>query len=368
MAEYSRIAKGHITTQTGGGTAPINLPFQPDTVEWWNYDAMDAPSNDYVVKGYWDVSMGQGNAAIDLFITGPVYSTAVLGTNGGGVSTFAAGLMLQYGPLVALGASGAFTKDTNTPQITTTQDHGLVTGDWVIFQNLYESSSTGMQQISGIPFQVTVIDSTDFTINFDNSGSNYTAITAGGVNNPSFKQILYPSLYVPGTSFIVGISQNIVTTSAPHNFQIGQEIAFRIPSKWGSSELNSLPDVLTPGRPIYYYVTDVTVNTVTLANLPSYTAFNSNQVFASFPGEQFPQIVAVGDVNTGGYPYTGGNLYPSPLVYNNSMSLSSTINGPAIQGAYINNTRQGFIIGLGGAPVGSQLIYWEAKLHDYSLN
>jgi len=107
---------------------------------------------------------------------------------------------------------------------------------------------------------------------------------------------------------------------------------------------------------------------VASANLPAYTAFNPNQPFASYPGEQFPQVVAVGDVNTGGELYNGGNLYPSPRVYNNSLGLSDTINGPAILGAYVNNTSQGFIIGANAAPTASQVLYWEAKFHDYSVN
>ena len=59
------------------------------------------------------------------------------------------------------------------------------------------------------------------------------------------------------------------------------------------------------------------------------------------PGLSPPQMLSVGDVNTGGWPISNGSpLYPSPLV-----NGVSTINGPAIQGAFTNNTRQGFVIG-----------------------
>ncbi len=311
--------------------------------------------------------MGQGFSLNTLFNGTPVLTTSLSTT--GGISTFAAGQLLQYGAAQFLGGSGGISQSATTPTVTTTANHGLVTGQWVTFQNLYETSSTGMQQIAGIPFQVTVTGATTFTFNWNNSGGNYAAITAGGFNTlASFKQILYPSLYVPGTSFIAGITGNVVTTTAAHNFQIGQEVAFRIPTVWGPSQLNSLPDPLIPGSPVYYYVTAVTVNTITLAHLPVYTAFNSNQAFASFPGEFFPQVVAVGDLNSGGWQYTGGNLYPSPQVYSNSLSLSSTINGPAIQGAYVNNTSQGFFFGVNAAPTAAQQIFWEALLVDYAVN
>jgi hypothetical protein len=77
-------------------------------------------------------------------------------------------------------------------------------------------------------------------------------------------------------------------------------------------------------------------------------------------------MVAVGDVNTGGFPiYSGSPLYPPPTYLNLTGSFS-TINGPAIQGAFVNNTSQGFVIGTTVAPTGSQVIYWEAYLEDYS--
>ena len=74
--------------------------------------------------------------------------------------------------------------------------------------------------------------------------------------------------------------------------------AFRIPSQWGTVELNSLPNTLTPGSPVYGYVIAVTdYNTVVVnINSSAYTAFTSNQTVASVPGLSYAQIVAVGDV------------------------------------------------------------------------
>jgi len=42
----------------------------------------------------------------------------------------------------------------------------------------------------------------------------------------------------------------------------------------------------------------------------------------------------------------GSPLYPSPSFPTSSGGVS-TINGPAIRGAFVNNTAQGFIIGAG---------------------
>ena len=198
---------------------------------------------------------------------------------------------------------------------------------------------------------------------------------------------MYPVLYAPGWSVPWAITQSAggvvtVTTTAACNFVVGQEIGFRIPSAYGAQQLNELPNNIIPGSPQYFYVTSVDTATnncsFTFNYSGSLTAFNVNQTFASFPGLKYPIVYAVGDVNSGGNPYAGNNLYPSPTVFGeNQLLSSSTINGPAILGSYINNTSQGFIIGAGagralttGSLVGAStnVIYWAAYLDDLSVN
>lgn len=387
MAEYSRLAKGHVTTVTGGGTPVINLPFQPDTVEWWNYTASTSGgAAGYVTNGYWDISMGQGAAIYDVVTVTTLALTAATTTTGG-VTSFAAGQLLQYGPLVLLGGSGGIAKtDSSTLSVTTTAAHGLIVGDWVVFQNLYETSTTGMQQIAGIPFIVKSVGSTTtFTVEWLGNAGNLTAIDGSATGAAGFKKILYPQLYVPGIAFpwSITLSGGVVTvyTTAPSNFVVGQEIAFNIPKIYGGQELNELPDVLIPGSPNYFYVTSVGsvevnstyVDFFTFNYSGSLSTFSvANPPFLSFPGLGFAIVKAVGDINSGGYPYTGGNLYPSPTVVTGNstttLTTSSTINGPAIYGSYINNTRQGFFIGTTAAPTAAQVIYWQATLHDLSVN
>jgi len=89
-----------------------------------------------------------------------------------------------------------------------------------------------------------------------------------------------------------------------------------------------------------------------------------------------PQVVAVGDINSGGAAYSGGALYPSPS-FPTFSGGAPTINGPAINGAFVNNTAQGFTIGLGSgaaattnsasAPLltASSLYVWTALLFDF---
>jgi len=370
MAEYSRSAKGHFTST--GNAQIIALSFIPDFVEIINYSAAGTPAQHGVPFAYWDAQMGQGFAVEDVFNATPVLTTDIVTTNG--ISTFSGGLALQYGPQLQI---SGITK-ANPAQVTTASPHGLTTGQVVILEGLYQSSTTGMPQISNMPFVITVTGTTTFTIPWNTNQTNYTALSASPTG-AYVRQVLYPSLYEPGVNFIGAISTGsttTVTTTAPHNFVVGQEIGFRIPSAWGTTQLNTLPNTTIPGSPLYYYVTSVSSNTQFVCNAVStgFTAFNTNQTVASVPGLTPPQVFAVGDVNSGGLAYSGGALYPSPSFPTSSGGISS-INGPAINGAFVNNTSQGFIIGAGAGTndsssvlVGANgnIIYWRAFLHDIS--
>lgn len=366
MAEYSRLAQGSVVSN--GGATNVILPFHPSFIEIWNSTRAGSAGVNYAS---WVSEMGQGSAYLITTSTGSPNTDTATYITSGGFSTFSAGLALQYGATQTIGASGAISK-ASAAEITTTAAHGLVSGNVVIFQNLYQTATTGMPQIAGIPFVVTVIDSTHFTIPWNTNQSNYTALNGGSGTLAllaSFKQVLYPSLYVPGTAFISSITTGATTTvvtTAPHNFVVGQEVGFRIPPVWGTTQLNELPNVLIPGSPIYGYVTSVTNSTTVVVNINStaYTAFNSNQPQNPVVGQSFPQIVAVGDNNSGSNQFG----YNSPTVYNGSSTTAvSTINGPAIAGSYINATSKGFIIGASVAGTAADVIYYKAGYSDLIL-
>lgn len=382
MAEYSRLSNGQVTS-TGGNTNVI-IPYTPTRIRLFNRTAAVNASG--VTNANWTINQGQGAAQRSLYGTGvqSIGATGSSGTTtagltaGTGFTTLQAALALQYGANFLLGASGGINKNA-TPTVTTTTAHGLVVGNVVVFNNLYQTSTTGMQQIAGIPFEVqTVPSTTTFTINWNTNQSAYTAIATGGLNTlAGFRQVLYPSLYAPGRAFISAITTGTTTTiqtTSPSNVVVGQEVGFHIPSAWGTTQLNELPNTTIPGSPIYGYVISVTNSTTFVVNINSaaYTAYNSNQAFLSFSGQQFPVVVAVGDINTGGLTISSGSqLYPSPTVYNGySGSITvptSTINGPAIQGAFLNATFQGFIIGSGVSGTAGDILFWEADYSDLNL-
>jgi len=373
MAEYSRMAKGKFTST--GAAQVVNLPFKPDYIEIINYSAVATPANHGVPFAKWDANMGQGFAVEEVFNATPVLTTDIVSSNG--FSTFSAGQLLQFGPAKQVVAS---TKGTTTSfQVTS---HGYAVGDVVLFEGLFQSSTTGMPQMNGIPFTViTVTDANNFIVNWNSNNASYTNLSASPAS-AKVKKILYPYLYFPGASVISAItlgSTTTIDTASAHNFVVGQEVAFHIPSQWGTVELNSLPNILTPGAPVYGYVIAVTDFNTVVVNIDSsaYTAFTTNIAVASVPGLSFPQIAAVGDVNTGGVQISSGSaLYPSPQFMPISTTQFSTINGPAVLGSFVNNTSQGFIVGAGAGTndsssvlVGANgnVIYWRAMLHDMSI-
>jgi hypothetical protein len=366
MAEYSRMAKGSFTST--GSAKVIYLPFQPDHVRFVNYTSSTTPATNGIPHAYWDSGMGQGFAAVDIFNATPVLTTSIVASNG--ISTFSAGLMFQFGAQIQI---ASITK-ASPAVVTTASAHGYSTGDIVLLEGLYQTSTTGMPQISGIPFVVTVTGATTFTIPWNTNQSNYTALS-GSPAGAYVMKVLFPFLYAPGWSTISAITlgtTTTVTTTLPHNLVVGQEVAFRIPSVWGTTQLNTLPNSSIPGSPIYYLVTSVASSTQFVCNAvsSSFTAFASNPTVAQTPGLSFPQVIPIGDINSGGVAYSGGALYPSPVV-----SGASTINGPAISGSFVNNTRQGFLIGAGAATgfassslvgANNDVIYWEAILSDFA--
>ena len=390
MTEYSRMAKGRYTVSGGalGSSAPsvkvVQLPFTPDYVELINITQSVSPAQHGIPFAYWDadvtpitVSSVNYDTIVQVFTAASVLTTDSVKV-GGGISAFYAGLSQQFGATQQIiGITKASQARVNVTA------HGYSVGDTVILQGIALATTNNMQLLNGVPFTiVTVSDADHFDINWDTSGSSYTAI-AGTPAGALVKKVLYPFLYVPEDNVISAITLGNTTTIATtmyHNFEVGQEVAFRVPLKWGTYQLNSLPNNVVPGSPIYGYVQSVTDNWTFVVNInsSSYTAFTDNfsMTAASLPGLTYAQVLAVGDVNSGGNLYNGGLLYPSPQ-FPTSTNRVSTINGPAIRGAFVNNTSQGFIIGNSASRVDTASwvggsngdeMEWRAYLHEYKLN
>lgn len=126
---------------------------------------------------------------------------------------------------------------------------------------------------------------------------------------PAYSNVpIKPQFYQPTIFFILAISRGInttVTTTADHNYVIGQEIRLLIPASFGAWQLNGQTG----------FVLSIPSPDQVIVNINSK---NSNAFIGHLAPTQ-AQIIAIGDVNTG---------------VQNSNGRSST--GTFIPGSFIN--------------------------------
>ena len=357
MAEYSKLARGSFSpNQNGPISQTINLPFTPQKIEVWNTTQWGSVTSGNIFYSYWDASMTPGTCVNNRWNnTGTSPSTVYMTSNAvstEGISLINNSSNLMFGPtqqVVSMTAAN--------PPVVTVMNHGYMTGNVVVFEGLYQTTSTGMPQICTIPFVIQVIDANTFSIPWNAAQSNYTALT-GSPANASVKQVLNPIEYFPGLGFISSMTfaNNLLTIvlTTYTTCSVGQLVSFRIPPIWGTVQLNSG----YYGVPIYGTVTMINSNQIFVSTPTALlSAFNSNIPIAAIHGLSYAQLVAVGDVNSGG----GQAIQPVLQI--------PTINGPTIFGAFVNNTASGFILGINtclNTCHSRDNISWEAKLYDYT--
>lgn len=326
MAPYSKFAEGYFTA-TAATAKTVTLPFVPNTFEIWNktqWGSNSATSQIQYAIGYSEDTAGYGYSQQN--VASQVYMKNIAHTTG--AFTFFSAGQPALGPAVAL-TSTYITQAS--PALVTSTSHGLVTGDVV-----YLYATTTMLQVGGIPYTVTKVDANTFTINVVSSGFA-AAATAG-----YFKKVLYPNLYLPGARYITAITTGTTTligVSQNHNMVVGQQVQFSIPSQWGMTQLDGLKG----------YITAVASSTLTVAiNSTSFTAFAYPTSATAGLGVSFPQVIPIGDSNTG---YSGPTV-PQPQT---------------IPGAYVANTSSGVIVGASLLLNTSDVIRWRATYPDMIL-
>lgn len=340
---YSKILRGTFTST--GVNKPLYLPMKPDMIEIWNKTKYGTTTNHTGVAAVGFAEDAAGTAYLTES-NGTTWLGKVLAS--GGFTFFSAGSP-TYGATKALATT--FVTQAN-PAVVTCTAHGYQTGDVVL---LY--GTTGMLQVAGIPYVITRTGANTFTIPVDSSGFG-AAATAGFV-----KQVLYPDLYIPELCYITAISTGTtttITTSINHNFVVGQEVGFTIPSAWGTTQLDYSVYLQTSnGIPQQAYVTAVTANTLTVnINSTGFTAFAYPTSATAALGLTFPQVWAIGDQNTG-YSLNSSGQVPY-------LGVSNGVIG--IPGAFVANTRQGVIVGTGDGTeiihANNDVIAWRATFPD----
>jgi len=347
MAEYSKLAQGSYLST--GTPQTIYLPFIPQIVEVKNITAETAQRSAAYTNIYWQKPMAPGSASVE--VIGSAGALSIANTATGGITpVYNSPGVLYTAPQQVVSMTAA-----SNPIVTVTA-HGFSNGDLVIFEGLYQSPTTGMPQICGIPFTILNVSTNTFQILWNASTSNYTALS-GSPAGAVVRKIINPEQYSPGVNVIdsigLGTQTTFVLTRVP-NYVVGQTVSFRIPRQWGTVQLNPGNNPNIPGFIIYGTVISVDSGQTVVVDIDStnFTPFTANVPVAAVPGLTFPQIVAVGDLNTGG---------GQPLI--NSLP---SINGPSISGAFVNNTAQGFTIGSVICGLTSDQMFWRATYSDYT--
>jgi len=342
MTEYNKIAEGQFTST--GVAEFVELPFLPNSFELWNITAAGTPTQNEIYHAIsWEDAVA-GTATVEYFDAGPDLTTLNLAT--GGLSFIEAGTY-QYGPTIAITS----VTQAAAAVVTTAAPHGLATGDAVLIYG-----TTGMLQIAGEVYTVTVTAPTTFTIPVNSAGFA-AAATAGFM-----KRLLYPDLYVPYRAAITAVTAGAtttITTAVNHGFVVGQEVFLQFPTvsatAWGMFELDTETFNNANVVPQQAYVTAVgAANQVTInVNSTGFTAFAYPTSAQAALGMTFPAIYGIGDQNFGP---TGPPPFTAPIT---------------IPGAFYANTRQGVLIGLGN---GTQLLHqtndvvrWRATYPDLIL-
>lgn len=344
MTEYNKIAEG-VFTSTGVAQF-IELPFLPNSFEMWNLTAMGTPTQNEITNALgWQTAADQF-AAVEYFNATPVLTTTNL--TAGGFSFIEAGTY-QYGPTLTI--SGITQAAAGV--VTTTAPHGLATGDAVLIYG-----TTGMLQIAGEVYTVTVTGATTFTIPVATNGTGFTGAATAGF----CKKLLYPDLYIPYRAAITAVSAGAtttITTAVNHRFVVGQEVFLQFPTvsatAWGMFQLDTETYNNANVVPQQAYVTAVpAANQITInVNSTGFTAFAYPTSAQAALGMTFPAVYAIGDQN---YGPTGPGPFTPPIT---------------VPGAFAANTRQGVLIGLGN---GTQLMHqtndvvrWRATFPDLIL-
>lgn len=330
MAEYSKIINGTFTS-TGVAKA-INLPVSVGMIEIWNLTEWGTNTN-HLVKSAIGFSSQAAGTAYTTISNGTANNDVTI-TSGG--FTFFDASTYQYGPTLTITSIVAA-----TGVVTTSTPHNLVVGDAV---QLY--GTTGELQIAGTATSVTAVGSTTtFTIgNIPTSG--FAADASAGFA----KKILYPDLYIPFNTPITGVgatvtgvpaNNTVINTSVNHSFVVGQEVFFVVPlvtsTVWGATWLDTARYNTSNVVPQQAYVTQTAATNSNLAaNQFAVNINGTGQAAFAYPtsaqaalGITFPQVMAIGDQNSG------------------ATQIPPVAPPITIPGAFYANTRRGVIIGTG---------------------
>ena len=264
----TQMVSGSLTS--AGSQFNLDLGFLPTRFEYFNRTQANSTSNPGVVKkAAWNQNLAAGSAYVTKNTNSAATDESSLITANG--FTIYNG---QQSVLLEAPKTGASVSQAAAAVVTITA-HGYTTGDVVQLSN-----TTGMPQVGGQFYTITVTGANTFTIPVNSSGFSAAA------TNVVARRVSVGPLFVPQRRTITNITQAnqaVVTTSTNHGLTPGQVVRILVPSRFGMNQLNR----------VQAEILAVTANTMTLnVNSSLFTAF-AYPVVAQYP-VNFPQIVPMG--------------------------------------------------------------------------
>lgn len=286
------ILTGGSFTSTGAGVK-IPMPSSADYFKTWNITQLTATNPNTVTNGQWFGSkFGLGASAAGGGIK-TVKTTAMLD------SAFAAGTGFTYvtsAPVIEPQAANAITGITAASPAVVTQTNTYSADDVV-----YLYSTTGMLQIAGMPFQISSVSGSGYTLIGLRAAGFAAPATAGFTRRVSKFNAVEPEyLYI---TEVTQATQAVVRTSVDptQHYVVGMKIHFSIPYSFGMTQLNGLTGKIIAVSAANYTVTvDIDTSAFTAFAFPASTSSPTAQLFATYaPAGASTQFDPVTLVQTG---------------------------------------------------------------------
>lgn len=297
------ILTGNSFTSTGAGVK-INLPSSADYFVTTNVTQLPlAPATGVVIRAEWfgpKFGVGQ-TAANDGVRWKKTNSTNALLIDTFATSTASNGFTyVTTSPIVEAQAANAITAITAASPAVVSQTNTYSEGDILRLYN-----TTGMLQIAGMPFQISTVSGSGYTLIGLRAAGFAAAGTAGFTRRISKFSAVDPEfLYI---TEITQATQAVVRTSVDPTayYVIGMKIHFSVPGSFGMKEINQLTGTITAVSSANYTVTvDINTTAFTAFAFPASTASPTAQLFATYaPAGQSTQFDPLTGVQTG-YDFT----------------------------------------------------------------
>ncbi len=273
---------GSFTTPASGNANQIlKLPFVPDLIELWVQGSSEG--------SVWESTATPGPVKYAMWQKGMANGTALTTKNTAGAATDTSDFLLVGGFTPVTSAAnvygpaqpGSGITNANPAVMTLTNANVYQTGDVVLLE-----ATTGALQFSGIPWSVTVTGANTYNLNNAFDASAFAA----AATNVVARQLLYPDVFAPHVSYIVGITRGAsttVTTSAPHGLVAGESIRLVIPAPWGTTQISGQQGIITSVTNAWTFVVAIDSSAASAFAFPTTAQAGA--------GVTWPQVIPFGD-------------------------------------------------------------------------